>query len=499
MAQSIEQMQVNILTGIFGGRDKEAFKLVLDSDLKEWSKPSYNFLWKKALRYYYKADEIISWSVFKSLLSKANIKDSLKKLYLMENKKLFDRSKYKKLKKEGIVKYSIKELNAIKRNNDFFNIAKDLAVKINTGQVEDLDDELDNVLGKLVADLVSKKQPDYSIIDYGQTFTERQNTRKLEKYNPDKYKKFYYKYKDLSTMISKGHRGGDLIIVSGITGVGKSIWSIDTAISAAEQGLKTAFIISENTVHQVAGRLDANITNYEYDIIQAYGFDNDKEVRKFEKLYNKKIETATRIKIVKVAPNNFSVLTILRALNELKSKKFDPDVLIIDSPDLMRPSVDNIKIGGEHYGRLSKTAVYWEIKGMAVDLNKIVFCTSQLIRDVSKRKDPLTANAEDIADSYDKVRISDVMLILLETIDLVLNHQIAVKIAKHRDGKTSVEPIILRADKSKMTFYNNDGSPINYPQQLERAIVNKLKDEVNRKKQHNKKSKKRNKVVKLFK
>jgi hypothetical protein len=97
---------------------------------------------------------------------------------------------------------------------------------------------------------------------------------------------------------------------------------------------------------------------------------------------------------------------------------------------------------------------------MLIDNDFIGFCTSQLTREVGKRKDPLTSTAEDIAEAYDKVRIADIMLLLLETVELALNNQLAIKVGKNRDGIKPIEPIIMRVDKSKMRFYDNDGERI---------------------------------------
>lgn len=454
---TIDAMQENILTGIFGSRDSKLFTTTLNSDIKHWTKPSFNFLWKKAIATYKKTDEVITWDILKRELSKtAFIEDKMKELYIVELKKIFNKKKAKRLKRAGLLKYTISELNAIQRNAEFFNLAKEHAVLINSGKVDDIDEQLDKTIAELVNRLSNKKMPDYTIIDFSNSFENRMKERREERENISSYKKFHYRYKSLNAIFPKGHRGGDVILLSGITGVGKSISAIDIAGQCGEQNLNVVVITSENTIHQTCGRLDSNLTGYEYDIIQAYGFNDTSELQKFEKTFNKKLDVAEHIKVIKMSPNNFSILTIMRALNELKKKKFVPDVLIIDSPDLMRPSVE-MKYGGENFTRITKSIIYWEIKGCAIDNNLIIFCTSQLTRDAGKKKDPLTASAEDIADSYDKVRICDAMLILLETIELALDNKIAIKIGKNRDGTKPIEPVILCADKARMRFYDEAG------------------------------------------
>jgi archaellum biogenesis ATPase FlaH len=440
--------------------------MVLTSDLREWSKPSYNYLWKKTLSLYKKTDEIVSWPVFKRVLMSSKLTNAQKQLYVSEVKKLFSEKNYKVAKKEGVLKYSVVELNAIQRTTDFFDIAKQHATAINTGDVEDIDEALEKTIGLLVTRLANKKQPDYVIVDYAEDFEQRMKERKDEKNDVDNHKKFNFRYQSLANIYKKGVRGGELFIISGATGVGKSIFSVDVAVQACEQGLNVAFITSENTIHQTCGRLDSNLTGWEYDMIQAYGFEDNGELRKFEKSFKEKLNAAKHLKVIKMSPNNFSVLTIMRALNQLKQDKgWEPQCLIIDSPDLMRPSVD-VKMG-ENFSRVTKSLVYWEIKGMAIDNNLIVFTTAQLVRDVGKRKDVLSASAEDIADSYDKVRIADNMLILLETIELAIENKIAMKIGKNRDGAKPVEPVIMRADKARMRFYDEFGDREEYDDEAE--------------------------------
>jgi hypothetical protein len=230
---------------------------------------------------------------------------------------------------------------------------------------------------------------------------------------------------------------------------------------AAIQGLRVAIVISENSIFQTCGRLDANITGFEYDLIQAYGL-SDKETKDFEKLFEKKLNAIKDIKIIKVSPNNFTVLTINRALNELKSKEsFIPDVVIIDSPDLMHPSVD-VKYVGDHTARLQSTAVHWEIKTFAIDQDVIVFYTTQLTRQAAKKG--ADASSEDVAEDYNKIRICDIFLILYETLDLALQNQMGIKIGKNRDGAKPPEGIILLVDKGRMSFYNLDGTEGGYPE-----------------------------------
>jgi replicative DNA helicase len=460
---NLEETQTNILTGVFGksGGDQDNFLTVMSSEINGFAKPSYDFLWKKAVAYYHKTNDIVSYEVIKRIVKRSKkLTSDVKLLYLSELRPLFSKQNYRRVKNNKLVKFSLAELNSIKRQMMFNDIIYTHVAAMNAGDIDEANELINRTIGLLNTRLLSSGQPDYMIVDYGSTFEKRQAERKKEKENPDDSHRFRYRYRSLNKIYSKGHRGGDVIVLSGITGIGKSIMSGDVAAMAAEQGLKTAYIYCENTTHQVSGRFDSNFTGYEYDMIQAYGFNSSSDIKMFEKTFKEMLDIAKNIKLIKTSPNNFTILTIIRALHELRAKhSFNADVVVIDSPDLMKPSVDLTgSVGNSQYTRFASTAVYWDIKGFAIEHDVIVFCTSQLTREAGKRKNILEASAEDVADDYNKVRICDAMIILLETIDMALSNQIALKIGKNRDGCKPVEPIILFADKARMKFHDIDTS-----------------------------------------
>jgi replicative DNA helicase len=459
--QSLE-MQDNILIGIFGkeGGSQKNYEAVVSAGIDSFSKPSHDFLWQYQIRHFAKTKEIISWPIFKSVISSSKkLTTDVKMLYLAETRKLFKNSEYRRVINNKLIKFSISELTTIKRQNQFNDIVREHLIKVNSGSVDDINDALSDTLAMLTSQLVYRGQSeDYTITDFRDSFQERQKERKEEKEHPENCKKFYFAYDGLRAVFPRGVRGGDDILISGISGIGKSITALDIAKCAALQGLNVAIVVSENSIIQTCGRLDASITGYEYDLIQAYGF-GDKELKEFEKTFARKMDRlkGINIKIVKVSPNNFTVLTINRALNELKSKeKFVPDVVIIDSPDLMHPSI-GMSFAGEHTARLQSTAVHWEIKTFAIDQNYIIFCTTQLTRQAAKKGADVDMN--EIAEDFNKVRICDILLIIYETLDLALQNQIAFKVAKNRDGAKPPEGIVMLVDKSRMSFYNLDGSP----------------------------------------
>jgi len=457
---NLNEINENILIGVFGkrGGSKEHYESVKASGIESFSKPSHDFLWQYQNRHFAKTKEVVSWPIFKSIVAESKkLTSDVKLLYLSETKKLFKEEEYRRVVNNNLIKFSIGELATIKRHTEFADIVHGHFVDVNTGNVDDLNDALNATLAQLSSKLVYAGQSnDYEITDYGKSFDERQQQRKTEKEQPDLCKKFYFAYDGLKAIFPRGVRAGDVMGVSGVSGIGKSITALDLAKCAAFQNLNVVIVISENSIFQTCGRLDANITGYEYDLIQAYGM-NDKEKKEFEKAFTKKLNAARGIKIVKVSPNNFTVMTISRALNELKTKEgYVPDVVIIDSPDLMHPSID-VKFVGDHTARLQSTAVHWEIKTFAIDQDYIVFYTTQLTRQAAKKG--ADATAEDVAEDYNKIRICDIFLILYETLDLALQNQMGIKIGKNRDGAKPVEGIILLVDKGRMSFYNLSGEP----------------------------------------
>lgn len=86
------------------------------------------------------------------------------------------------------------------------------------------------------------------------------------------------------------------------------------------------------------------------------------------------------------------------------TKRFTPDMIIVDYPDLMKTDPSNY--------RLSIDQIYKDLRGMAVDRNLAMVVVSQSNRGGAKKK---VLGSENIAEAYSKVQHADLAITLSAT------------------------------------------------------------------------------------
>jgi hypothetical protein len=153
----IAEIQENILIGIFAkrGGSLKNYEAVCAAGIDSFSKPSHDFLWQFQKKHFAKTKEIVSWPIFKTIVSESKkLTPDVKLLYLSEVRKLFKNSEYRRVVNNKLIKFSLSELATIKRHTQFADIVHDHFVGVNTGSVDDLNDALNNTLAQLTSQLV---------------------------------------------------------------------------------------------------------------------------------------------------------------------------------------------------------------------------------------------------------------------------------------------------------------------------------------------------------
>lgn len=115
------------------------------------------------------------------------------------------------------------------------------------------------------------------------------------------------------------------------------------------------------------------------------------------------------------------------SLNSLKSEGFEPDLIIDDYPDLIKPS--------QKYSdrRFELSAVFSDLRNLAVEFDVPCWAATQGNRD-SLSKEIITV--QDIAEDLGKAMIADVVISICQTYDEEKINQCRLFMAKVRDGKT---------------------------------------------------------------
>ena len=197
-------------------------------------------------------------------------------------------------------------------------------------------------------------------------------------------------WQTLSDLFSGGFGPGDLFLIFGSPGGGKSWLCIDIAAEAAKLGYKLFYYTLELSEKYVSRRIDAAMTGYCVDDLREHRAEVDKMVE----------ELPGNIIIKEYAPKSATISTIKAHVQQCIEDGIRPDLIIIDYIDYLKPSskvryserkdeVDDVYIGS---------------KALAKELQVPVLSPSQVNR-MGARDTVVEGDKE--AGSYDKMMVAD--------------------------------------------------------------------------------------------
>ena len=199
----------------------------------------------------------------------------------------------------------------------------------------------------------------------------------------------------LNDGIQGGFGPGDLAIVFGNPGGGKSWTMVAIAAHAVKLGHKVNYYTLELGEDYVGKRFDCYFTGYSIDEVN----NHRKEVQKIvDNLKGKLI-------VKEYAPKNASVSTIKSHIQKCVDMDHKPDLVIIDYVDYLRaPS------RGKSFERKDEIDdVFIATKGLAKDLKIPILTPSQVNRMGAKDS---VIEGDKAAGSYDKMMVADICLSL---------------------------------------------------------------------------------------
>jgi replicative DNA helicase len=251
---------------------------------------------------------------------------------------------------------------------------------------------------------ISTKERTYTHVRWMEEFQERQAQRKYQADHPEEFMVVPTGLPTLDKILSGGLRVGELGLVMGTTGRGKSVMLNNISHAAIRQKLSTLYIALEMPARQIATRQDSNWTGLRYDQFKTYNF-KPSEIRQMEQ---KRVRMAKRWKnlfhIISWPVRSADLNSVYAALEDLRVEfNFKPSLIIVDSGDHLR-AIENVK---ESF-RLQQTEVYWGLKCLAEDGGYAVWSSVHAGREWATR----TATAEATSESYDKARIADLVFSL---------------------------------------------------------------------------------------
>ena len=197
-------------------------------------------------------------------------------------------------------------------------------------------------------------------------------------------------WQTLSDLFSGGFGPGDLFLIFGSPGGGKSWLCIDIAAEAAKLGYNVFYYTLELSEKYVSRRIDAAMTGYCVDDLREHSAEVDKMVE----------ELPGNIIIKEYAPKSATISTIKAHVQQCIEDGIRPDLIIIDYIDYLKPSskvryserkdeVDDVYIGS---------------KALAKELQVPVLSPSQVNRMGAK---DTVVEGDKAAGSYDKMMVAD--------------------------------------------------------------------------------------------
>lgn len=277
------------------------------------------------------------------------------------------------------------------------------------------------------------------VVDYWSDWDERTERRK--KVKDEGGLRVGFGVEGIDECFKGGLKAGEVGIVVGHTGRGKSVMSQNLAVRSAQQGALTLYVPTEMSCESVADRLDSRILGVPLKELTE-GTLSEEDLRlmrerreRLGKMY------AQNLKVWAVPPLTVSPTDLERTIDRLEQDtERRVETLIVDSPD-------HLISASKHEYRLQMADIYWNMKRIAESRKVALWVTTQAPKEFKYKL--LTAEA--VADSYDKARIADVIVTLNQSVVEEGAEILRLHVAKNRNGQSG-RIVPLKLDFGMMRY-----------------------------------------------
>lgn len=213
------------------------------------------------------------------------------------------------------------------------------------------------------------------------------------RYREDNRRAIPFPWETFNGLTQGGYGKGDLVLLFGNPGGGKSWGVIAMAAYAAALGYNVVHYTLELAEGYVGKRYDSVFSGIDVDKLDQHRDEVEKAISKVK----------GRIVIKEYAPKRASLDTIESHLQQLEHQnEFKPDLIVIDYLDLLRTK-------GRKERKDEIDDVYTDAKGLAKELGIPIVSPSQANRTGA---DEDILQAKNAAGSYDKIMIGDIIISL---------------------------------------------------------------------------------------
>jgi replicative DNA helicase len=239
------------------------------------------------------------------------------------------------------------------------------------------------------------------VVDWIEEFEARQVERKRRRDHPDDLVRVPTGITRLDHILSGGHGEGEVGLVVGTTGRGKSIMLTNFGYSAIKHRYASIYLALEMPADQIASRFDSRWSKFEYKRFKTYDFTGD-DLKKIDALLAKaKLAYKNKLRIVSMPVRSCDVNTLRGIIQETRAV-MDVKCVLVDSGDHMQSTLRVPDV------RLQHADIYWSLKALAEEEGVALWSSTHAGKEWEKR----VAGAESVAESYDKARIADTVFTL---------------------------------------------------------------------------------------
>lgn len=293
-------------------------------------------------------------------------------------------------------KSALDELSKFVRNVNLHLALEKAAEAIERGDIDDAEAAI------LKSTRSIARERKYTLVKWIEEFEERQAAREYEKLHPDEFRVIPTGWKRVDRALAGGGRIGELGLIMGTTGRGKSVGATNLAMESARRGFPTLYIATEMPARQIAQRQDTIWTGYRYDQFKTFEFKPAEKRDIARRLKRHAAALANKLHIASFPVRSATIQDIRALLDDLlEEHDFRPERIVVDSGDHLRSADKSL----DSY-RLQQADVYWELKRLGEEDGYEMWSTVQAGKEYATG----IATAEATSESYDKARIADSIL-----------------------------------------------------------------------------------------
>lgn len=222
-------------------------------------------------------------------------------------------------------------------------------------------------------------------------------------------------WKQVNLLLQGGLGNGDLGLIYGNPGGGKSWAMVAIACFALMLGLKVIYYTLELGEKYVGKRFDACLTQIPTQDLE----DHKDNIKEFLKKYE------NNVIIKEYPPKSAGLHTIKSHIQKCKDLGFDADLILLDYIDLLKPPSKRSS------RKEDLDDLYYGTKGLAKELDKPIWSVSQVNREGAKDK---IIEGDKSAGSYDKLMVVDFSMSQSRTRKDKINNTARWHIMKNRYG-----------------------------------------------------------------